>query len=233
MKQKVILNWSGGKDAALALYKLQEEGIYDIQCLLTAVSSAYQRVSMHGLRLELLETQARHTGLPLVKMMVPPVPTMENYEQVTRETLTSLKKEGASFSAYGDIFLEDLRTYRDNQLRRMDLEGLFPLWKKPTAGLVREFIDLGFKAIIVCVDEKCLDKSFAGRPIDKELLDDLPAAVDPCGENGEFHSFVFDGPLFSSPVPFTKGEIVYRRYTEENASSTIDSGLWYCDLLPA
>ncbi len=248
MKEKIIFNWSSGKDSALCLYKILKRQQYDVMCLLTSISEQYQRISMHGVRVDLLETQAESIGLPLIKMQIPDMPTMEIYDKIMAETLSDLKTKGATASVFGDIFLEDLRKYRENKLAELDLKGVFPLWKIPTDKLIREFLDLGFKTIITCVNEKYLDKSFAGRIIDNEFLKDLPNNVDPCGENGEFHTFVFDGPIFSKPILFDKGEIVYRKYTstkpkddstydcdttdKDNTDNPFDYGFWYCDLLP-
>lgn len=242
MKEKVIFNWSGGKDSALCLYKLLQAKNYEILCLLTSVSQQYQRISMHGVRVELLHEQATQIGLPLVKMQLPEMPTMEAYEKVMAATLKDLTDQGATASVFGDIFLEDLRAYRESKLAEVNLKGIFPLWKTPTSELINEFIDLGFKTIVTCVNEKHLDKSFAGRIIDQSFLRDLPKAVDPCGENGEFHTFVFDGPLFKSPVLFKTGEVVYRKYEpapktdsaydcEDEKENPINTGFWYCDLL--
>ncbi|MCU0436419.1 MAG: diphthine--ammonia ligase [Raineya sp.] len=245
MKPKAIFNWSGGKDSSLALFKLLQSQEYDILCLLTSVSEQYQRISMHGVRTELLELQAQSIGIPLQKLMIPEMPTMEVYEKQMIETLTILKNQGASVSVFGDIFLEDLRTYRENQLAKIHLKGIFPLWKQSTKELIREFLDLGFKTITTCVNEKYLDKSFVGRVIDEDFLKDLPSHVDPCGENGEFHTFVYDGPIFQQPIPFQIGEIVHRTYTptpknndgdyecgeKEESQKPFDTGFWYCDLL--
>lgn len=248
MKEKAIFNWSSGKDSALCLYKLLQTQEYEIMCLLTSISEPYQRISMHGVRVELLEAQAYSIGIPLVKMRIPDMPTMEMYEQVMTSTLTELKTQGATASIFGDIFLEEIRQYREQQLAKLNLKGIFPLWNSPTNCLIREFIDLGFKAILTCVNEKYLDKSFAGRLIDHDFLNDLPDTVDPCGENGEFHTFVFDGPLFKQPILFEKGEVVYRKYTpskpptasasnfnadKKQVDNPFDNGFWYCDLLSA
>ncbi|KAA9041244.1 diphthine--ammonia ligase [Ginsengibacter hankyongi] len=246
MKQKIIINWSGGKDSALCLYKIMQSQQYDVLCLLTSINEKYQRISMHGVRVDLLNEQAESIGLSLIKMQVPEMPSMETYERLMETVLTGLQQKGASAAAFGDIFLDDLRKYREGRLVLLRLKPVFPLWKIPTGRLVREFIDLGFKTIITCVNEKYLDKSFAGRVIDNDFLKDLPPGVDPCGENGEFHTFVFDGPLFKKPIPFTKGEIVYKKYaapgtqkddrvnnvSDTNASaSPFDNGFWFCDLL--
>ena len=203
---------------------------------------------MHGVRVELLERQAQNIGLPLQKVEIPEMPTMEIYDSIMSRTLAALKSEGATASVFGDIFLEDLRTYRENRLAEVNLEGIFPLWKISTTELLHEFIDLGFKTIIVCVNEKYLDKSYAGRIIDHDFIKDLPSGVDPCGENGEFHTFVFDGPIFKEPIPIVTGELVYRKYSPEktaddNTSSydcdsgkdkvttPYDYGFWYRDIL--
>jgi len=242
--KKALFNWSSGKDSALALYKILRNPDYTIECLLTSVNQQYQRISMHGVRVELLEAQANSIGLPLKIMQIPEMPTMEVYENVMSETLQEFKKQGITHSVFGDIFLEDLRKYRENQLAQIGFEGIFPVWKIPTPDLIQEFISLGFKTIVVCVNERYLDKSFVGRIIDQDFINDLPENVDVCGENGEFHTFTFDGPLFSNPINFEIGELVYRKYEipkNENSSDTacdtktseaFDFGFWYCDLIP-
>lgn len=234
VKPKVIFNWSGGKDSSLCLYKILQSNQYEVTGLLTTVSLPYQRISMHGVRVELLHEQAERIGLPLVKAEVPEMPSMEDYERVMSGTLQQFIAQGVTASVFGDIFLEDLRDYREKKLAEINLTAIFPLWKIPTDQLVREFIDLGFKAVITCVSDAYLDKSFVGRIIDEQFLKDLPAHVDPCGEHGEFHSFVYDGPLFSTPVKFEKGEIVHRRYDVADSGNAppIDNGFWYCDLIP-
>ncbi|MBW8048932.1 MAG: diphthine--ammonia ligase [Cytophagales bacterium] len=250
-KEKAIFNWSGGKDSALCLYKILRSNEYEISWLLTTVSEKYQRISQHGVRVELLEQQAENIGIPLEVLMMPDSPTMEAYNCMMEKTLKGFKKQGVHLSIFGDIFLEDLRKYREERLATLDLVGVFPLWKLNTRKLVDEFIDLGFKAIVVCVDSKDLDRSFVGREIDEKFINDLPEKVDPCGEYGEFHTFVYDGPVFQKPVKFTKGEIVYRKYTppkktedsshagtcnpytsrrHENLTHP-EFGFWYCDLL--
>lgn len=246
MKEKAIFNWSGGKDSAFCLYKLLQTKQYDILCLLTSISQQYQRISMHGVRVDLLEAQVKSIGFPLAKVEIPEMPTMEVYEKVMTSALTELKNKGANASIFGDIFIEDLRTYRESKLSELNLKGIFPLWKLPTDKLIREFIELGFKTITTCVNEKYLDKSFVGRVIDEKFLNDLPKNVDPCGENGEFHTFVFDGPIFKNPVRFETGDIVYRKYEpakqkddstydcnneEDKKENPFDSGFWYADLL--
>ncbi|MEN2399438.1 diphthine--ammonia ligase [Flavobacterium sp. MC2016-06] len=241
---KALFNWSSGKDSALALYKTLQNPEYQIETLLTSVNQQYQRISMHGVRVELLEAQAKSLNLPLKIMQVPEMPTMEVYEDVMTETLTELKNKGITHSIFGDIFLEDLRLYREAQLAKIDFKGVFPIWKIPTQELIQEFMQLDFKTIVVCVNERYLDKSFVGRVIDQDFINDLPDNVDVCGENGEFHTFTFDGPIFSEPINFEIGEIVYRKYEKpENkdtsdtacdttAADAFDFGFWYCDLIP-
>lgn len=241
--QKALFNWSSGKDCALALYKTLQNTDFKIECLLTSVNQQYQRISMHGIRIELLLEQAQSIGIPLKILEVPEMPTMEVYEKVMTETLTELKQNGITHSIFGDIFLEDLRQYRENQLAKIGLTGVFPIWKIPTQDLIQEFISLGFKTIVVCVNEKYLDKSFVGRIIDQDFINDLPENVDVCGENGEFHTFTFDGPIFSKPIDFEIGEIVYRKYEkpekqdssntacDTNDETAFDFGFWYCDLI--
>lgn len=236
---KAVFNWSGGKDSALAVYRMMQAGEPALSCLLTTVNESFGRVSMHGVRTKLLEMQAESIGLPLVKVMLPEMPDMATYERIMEEQLRNLKGKGVDAAVFGDIFLEDLRKYREQKLSDLGIKCLFPIWQIPTNQLIMEFIGLGFKAITVCVDEKHLDRTFAGRTIDESFVRDLPATVDPCGENGEFHSFVFDGPIFRKPVVFETGEIVYRRYSKQDDRSGkgqdnhFETGFWYCDLLPA
>ena len=202
MIKKAIFNWSSGKDSALALYKTLQNSEIEIVSLLTSVNKKYNRISMHGVRTELLEQQAKSIGLPLHIMEIPEMPSMEDYEKVMQETLTKFKEKGVTHSIFGDIFLEDLRKYREEKLAEIQLEAIFPLWKIPTKDLIHEFLDLGFKTIVVCVNERNLDKSFVGRIIDAQFIADLPDNVDVCGENGEFHTFTFDGPIFKKPIEF-------------------------------
>lgn len=232
------MNWSGGKDSSLALWKVLRKRQYDIRYLLTSVNAAHNRISMHGVRRELLEAQARAIGLPLTTIELPEQPGMAEYEAEMMKAVQAMKSAGIHHSVFGDIFLEDLRVYREEKLRTAGVECVFPIWKIDTTALMRQFLDAGFKAIIVCVNEKHLDKSFCGRLIDESFCNDLPPGVDICGENGEFHSYVFDGPIFNHPVPVEKGEIVYRRY--EAPKNTADNctpmdqpspyGFYFCDL---
>lgn len=236
---KAYMNWSGGKDSSLCLHKILQDDKYSVDSLLTSVNAAHNRISMHGVRRELLNEQATAIGLPLHTIELPEQPGMEEYEQAMMQQVLTLKAEGYSSAVFGDIFLEDLKLYREQKLATVGIPCVFPLWKIPTQTLMREFLDLGFKAIIVCVNEKFLDKSFCGRLIDDSFVRDLPPGVDVCGENGEYHSFVFDGPIFKYPIPYTKGEIVYRRYeapqTANNSNNPMDQpsnyGFYFCDLL--
>lgn len=220
MKERITLAWSGGKDSCLTLHELRREGRLEVASLLTTVTEGYDRISMHGVRRVLLEEQAAALGLPLRIVSLPRDASNEQYEAVWNAELADLRRHGVETVAFGDLFLEDVRQYRERNLARVGMRGAFPLWHKDTTDLARTFIRLGFKALTVCVDPARLDPSFVGQPFDEEFLRRLPTDADPCGENGEFHSFVFDGPLFAQPVGATPGAIVER------------SGFWFCDLLP-
>ncbi len=234
MNTNAFMNWSGGKDSALCLYKALQSNQYNIQCLLTNVNAIHNRISMHGVRRNLLEAQAASIGIALQTIELPEQPSMEEYEEMMMKKLFQLKSSGFNKAIFGDIFLEDLKNYREQKLKQLDIDCIFPLWKKNTTELLKEFIALDFKAIIVCVNENYLNKSFCGRLIDESLLNDLPAKVDVCGENGEFHSFVFDGPIFKQPINFSKGEIVYKLYDapKQNNDTSTKYGFYFCDLLP-
>jgi uncharacterized protein (TIGR00290 family) len=229
--KKALFNWSGGKDSSFALYNILKYKDFDIKYLLTTVSKEYRRISIHGVREELLDRQALSIGINLHKIYLPEFPSMEDYNIIMRSEMNSAINEGIEYSVFGDIFLEDLREYREKQLSLIGMKASFPLWKIDTNVLVNDFIKTGFKAIVTSVDERYLDKSYAGRIIDSNFLNDLPTNVDPCGENGEFHSFVFDGPIFRFPLNFEKGEVVYRKYNADKINSQ-NTGFWYCDLLP-
>lgn len=203
----MYFNWSSGKDASLALYHLQNEGKYQIDHLLTAINSHYDRVSMHGLRRELLEAQTDAIDLRLTTIELPKEPTMDQYNQLMRKAVNQFKTDGYTSCGFGDIFLEDLRKYREEQLKPLGISAHFPLWKKDTKQLISEFISLGFKAIVVCVKAELLDETFVGRDIDVDFIDDLPPNVDPCGENGEFPTFCYEGPIFK---PLYSSQLVKR-----------------------
>ncbi|REC45378.1 MULTISPECIES: diphthine--ammonia ligase [Chryseobacterium] len=234
MKPKAIFNWSSGKDSALALYKILKEEKFEVTSLLTSINKEFQRISMHGVHVSLLEKQAESLGFPLIKMELPKEPSMEEYRELMSKTMNDLKSRGITHSIFGDIFLEDLKKYREDQLRSIGMEGVFPLWKINTTDLIREFLDLGFKTIVVCVNETYLDKSFAGRIIDEDFIKDLPENVDVCGENGEFHTFTFNGPIFKNPVEFEIGEIVKKTYPKPKSDENIEDDeyvFWFCDLI--
>jgi uncharacterized protein (TIGR00290 family) len=229
MKEIAYFNWSSGKDSALALYYLQMQGQTEIKYLLTSMNAHYDRVSMHGLRRSLLEAQLTAIGLPYTTVELPEQPDMNTYEKAMGSKVAELKLAGCTSAVFGDIFLEDLRQYRETQLAAAGIKALFPLWQRNTRTLLQEFIATGFKAIVICADATRLDASFCGRELDKNFLQDLPAGVDPCGENGEYHTFCYDGPIFTQPVPFVKGEKIYREYRAGEGQKT---GFWFCDLLP-
>ncbi|WP_298534848.1 adenine nucleotide alpha hydrolase [uncultured Algibacter sp.] len=235
-KNKTYFNWSSGKDSALALYHLLQDKNYQVDELITTVNSHFNRVSMHGLRKELLTAQTKALGIKASLIELPEMPSMAIYEQKMLETVSRLKNNGFTHTAFGDIFLEDLRVYRENQLAKQNLKAVFPIWKRDTKTLLHEFLDLGFKTIIVCANSKYFGEDFVGTVIDKNFINNLPNGVDPCGENGEFHTFCFDGPIFKEPVKFTIGEKVYREYDHPNTDDSICSsdkyGVWYCDLIP-
>ena len=222
MKEKVLLCWSGGKDCAVTLHELRRNGVYEVAALLTTLTRDYDRVCMHGVRNILLEQQAGALGLPLEKIFISKNASNEEYELRMQETLEKYRGQGVNAAVFGDIFLEDLRTYREEKLAQIGMKAVFPIWKRDTAELACKFIDLGFKAIVTCANSNLLESSFAGSPFDEQFLSTLPEAVDPCGENGEFHTFVFDGPIFRRRIPHDIGEVVLR-----------DNGFYYCDLVPA
>jgi uncharacterized protein (TIGR00290 family) len=201
-KAKIALSFSGGKDSAMALHALRSQGEYEVAALLTTIAQPYDRISHHGVRRVMLERQAEAAGLPLHPIMLPADRcSNEDYEALMRAALERLAAQGVTAVAFGDIYLADLRAWREQNLAKIGMRAVFPLWGRDTTDLVRDFVALGFKAVLVAVDGRRLDRSFAGRALDLDLLRDLPAGVDPCGENGEYHSFVFDGPIFSRPVP--------------------------------
>ncbi len=241
MKRKTYFNWSSGKDSALALYKMQQQPEYEVDLLVTTTNKDFGRVSMHGLREELLQKQAVAIGLPLQTIPFSAEVTMDAYSEIMKKAMQRLTTKGYTHGVFGDIFLEDLKAYRDGKLAEVGITGVYPLWKQDTKKLMQEFLSLGFKAITVCVNAKLLGKEFVGRVIDQPFIDDLPENVDVCGENGEFHTFVFDGPIFSKPVEFKIGEKVLRSYTlheneddnchqSKEEQKNYDTRFWYCDL---
>jgi uncharacterized protein (TIGR00290 family) len=216
----VLMSWSGGKDSCIALYEIQRARAYRVVALLTTLTRDYDRISMHGVRRVLLERQANSLGVPLHQVLISKDATNEEYEMKMCEAFLVYRERGTESIVFGDLFLEDIRAYREQFLARHNMRGLFPVWKRNTSSFIKRFIELGFKAVVTCVDSNVLDQSFAGRTIDEAFLSSLPSHVDPCGENGEFHSFVFDGPNFSQAVKFSVGETVSRE------------SFWFCDLLP-
>jgi uncharacterized protein (TIGR00290 family) len=243
MKEKLVFCWSGGKDSALALHRLLVEGRYEVVSLLTTCNEHFQRVSMHGVRVELLEQQARSIGLPLEKVFVSQGGSNDEYVEKMRRQMLAYKAQGVTQVAFGDIFLEDLKRWREENLAQVGLRGVFPIWKVDSRELIREFIALGFGSIICCVSDAYLDETALGRKIDTDFIHWLPADVDPCGEHGEFHSFAFAGPIFRQPLRVEVGEKVYRPVQETQPGSTSAvcplpgtrraKGFWFCDLLPA
>lgn len=220
MTEKVWLSWSGGKDSALALQALIEDARFAVEGLLTTITAGYERISMHGVRVDLLEHQAKSLQLPLKKVIIPQECPDETYNRLMRETLEELLPQGISGIAFGDLHLEDIRRYREDRLAEVGLQGVFPLWGWEPTAAAHSFLDQGYKALLVCVDTELLDGTFVGRDYDRTLLDDLPQNVDPCGERGAFHTFVYDGPIYQNPVRLKKGEKVLR-----------EGRFYFCDLL--
>jgi len=220
--QDVLLAWSGGKDSALALREIVHDGRYRVAALLTTVTGEYDRISMHGVRRTLLERQAESLGLPLEQVVISPGATNDEYEAEMGATLLTLRDRvpGLDTVVFGDLFLADIRAYRERMLGRIGMRALFPLWLRDTRVLAHEFVRLGYRAVLVCVDADQLAGEFAGREFDAELLRDIPSTVDPCGENGEFHTFVYAGPGFRHAVRHTRGPVVVR-----------DRRFVYCDLV--
>ena len=228
--KKAFFNWSGGKDSSLALYHILQQKEFSIEYLLTNLSAEHQRISMHGVSFDLLKQQAESLGFPLETMSIMKDATMEDYGKQVTDKMSFFTKQNINDCVFGDIFLEDLKAYREKELEAVGITAHFPLWKRPTIDIINEFIDLGFKAKVVSINAKLLDKSFAGRELDKSFIKDLPDNVDVCGENGEFHSFVYDGPIFKKPIPIEVGDIVKKEYKSDE-NSEWDNAFWYADLL--
>lgn len=238
-KLKCIFNWSGGKDSALALYHCLQNPDIEIKYLVTTVNDALNRISMHGVRKELLVLQSARIGIPLYEIRLPEMPGMTEYDNAMRTHMEKLRLEGITHAVFGDIFLEDLKKYRDERLAEVGMTGIYPLWKRDSHELINEFLTLGFGTVIACTQARL--KDFVGQEITYDLIQSLPEDVDVCGENGEFHTYVFKGPIFSSPIDYKTGERVFKEYAApKNADDTCFSsdpvksvsGFWYCDLLP-
>ena len=220
MPEPILFCWSGGKDSAMALHALQQSPDVQIVALLTTITETYDRISMHGVRRELLLRQVESIGIPIHEVRIPPQCVNPIYEQRMEEALRIHYVQGVRSVAFGDIFLEDLRAYRERNLARIGMTAIFPIWKRDTRELIRHFHTHKFRAITACIDPKILPHTFAGRELDDNFFRDLPPQADPCGENGEFHTFAFDGPIFRHAIPFRAGEVVER------------DAFVFCDLLP-
>ena len=221
-KEKVVMSWSGGKDSCMALFTLLSKKEYEVVSLLTTVAEGYDRISHHGVRAELLKQQAESLDIPLHIIYLPDLNcTNAVYESIMKKAMLEYKTQNVLKVVFGDIFLEDLRAYRENNLAQMGMKALFPLWKRDTTELALEFIELGFRSKISCLLKDKLGENFAGREFDRDFLFELPNDVDSCGENGEFHSFVYEGPILSERIKFDKGEVVFR-----------ENRFYFCDLVP-
>lgn len=219
--ERILVSWSGGKDSAMTLYALIREKTYNIAALLTTVTQDYDRISMHGVRRSLLERQAVSLGFPLEIVWISKQDSCQEYESKMHQALEKYVDRGVLRVASGDIFLQDLRRYREENLSKIGMKGVFPLWERSTRELAHGFIASGFGAVVSCVDSRALSKGFAGRAFDEAFLGDLPQDVDPCGENGEFHTFVYDGPIFKKRISYSFGEMVLR-----------DDRFYFSDLIP-
>lgn len=218
---KVLLSWSGGKDSSLALYEVLKAGDLEVAALLTTLTRDFERVSMHGVRKVLLAKQAESLSLPLEEVWITKGAANSEYEARMSEVLSRYYSAGVRQVVFGDLFLEDIRRYREDKLSILNMKGVFPLWKRDTRELASFFISRGFRAVICTVDPRAMDSSFCGREFDRSLLSDLPPTVDPCGENGEFHTFVYAGPIFEKEIPIRRGEVVKR------------DGFYFADIIPA
>ncbi|MEQ8904316.1 diphthine--ammonia ligase [Ekhidna sp.] len=228
MQYKTAFFWSSGKDSALALHYLLNDPAYKIEHLITTINKDLNRVTMHGTPIELLKKQLDSIGLPYSFMKLSTSATIDEYEAMMQSSMHMISNKGIAHTAFGDIFLEDLRDYRINQMNRLGFQPLFPIWKRDTKELIHEFINHGFKAVIVCVNE-VMGPDFLGREIDHSFLKDLPKDIDPCGENGEFHTFCYDGPIFGKPIDFRLGEKVKRSYPNPEGDGEVD--FWFIDLI--
>jgi len=220
MKSKALMSWSSGKDSAWALYKLQQNTEIDLVGLFCTVNKEFDRVAMHGVRIELLKKQAESIGLPLEIIEIPYPCSNAEYEEIMGLFVERAKNDHIEYFAFGDLFLEDVRNYRVEKLKGSGIKPVFPIWGMPTDTLSREMINGGLRTVITCIDPKQTPDEFAGKEFDDDFLDSLPKTIDPCGENGEFHSFVFDGPMFKDKIDILVGDIVHR------------DGFVFADILP-
>ena len=237
VKKRCIFNWSGGKDSTLALHYALEDPTIEICYLVTTLTAEFNRISMHGVRESLLIKQAESIGIPLYQIRLGEMPTMEHYDETLGMHLSKLKAEGITHSIFGDIHLEDLRAYRETKLEEIGLKAIFPLWKMDTRLLIQEFLNLNYKTIIVCTQQNL--EMLCGKVISQDLIYNLPPEIDPCGENGEFHTFAFEGPVFKQKIDFALGEKVFRTYrapanpdsaAQDGRDTSSLSGFWYIDL---
>lgn len=238
MKKPIILAWSGGKDSSFALHQLQQDPTVEVKYLLTTLNAEFKRISMHGVQETLLDAQSESIGIPLLKVWIHEA-SYEAYETQMEKALLAAKAEGIDTVAFGDIFLEDLRKYREDNLAKVDMKALFPLWKRDTNQLSKEFISAKFRTILCCTNDAYMGEETVGSEFTDSFLADLPSNCDPCGENGEFHTFCFDGPIFSFPIAFTLGEKVYKPIVvnpdnDECGTSTKlqTKGFWYQEICP-
>ena len=235
--QKAIFCWSGGKDSSYCLHKILKEKLFDVKYLLTTINDKYKRISMHGVREDLLDAQAESIGIPLLKVRVTEG-SNDEYEKQMEGALLKVRAEGINNVIFGDIFLEDLRVYREANLAKVGMKGIFPLWKMDTTNLINDFISRQFKTLTCCVNDAYLGEEWVGKEIDQSFIEQLPVIVDPCGENGEYHTFCYDGPLFKKKINFTVGGRVYKALEIKTGnicglpSNATTKGFWFCDLLP-
>lgn len=235
-KIPAIFSWSGGKDSSYALHKVLQEGVYDVKYLLSTINGNYKRLSMHGVREELIEAQADSIGIQLLKVYVYEASNLE-YEKQMETILLQAKDENINYIIFGDIFLEDLRQYREQKMASLNMQCVFPIWKTDTKWMINDFITKGFKTIICCINDGYLNESWCGRMIDILFIKELPPTVDACGENGEFHSYCFEGPIFKKKINIVSGELTYKLLEIKLANhltpiKDVDTkGFWFCDLL--
>ncbi|MBB6453255.1 uncharacterized protein (TIGR00290 family) [Salirhabdus euzebyi] len=229
MKNKIVVSFSGGKDSTLALHRLVQSGEWDINSLLTTITEDFKRTSIHGVRETLLDKQAEVLGIPLRKVYIPKVCSNEKYEKIMSAVIEEMVENGVTHMMFGDIHLQDVKKYRENMMGKTPIKPVFPIWGEESHQLIEEFLTSGFQTVVTCLDSQQLDHSFVGRVINRTFLEELPKSVDPCGENGEFHTFVFNGPLFQKPIQFT----VSKEKTITKDVFTNENRFYFVDLLPS